>query len=462
MRLSLLVVTSGLIFPLAAAAQAPPGRCTLVFPQNPSTRSNLVRQPSGNYNAFLGGGVFARCEGQNITLRADSAEYYQDVGIVYLIGDVRYEEPRVTMTSRRATYYQNDERVLAEGDVVTTMPSGTVMRGPRMDYYRAVPGIRARSRMVATGRPQIELVQTDSLGRPQEPVDIVANTVVTEADSLVYASGKVVISRPDVRATSDSAFLDSGREYGRLMRGPAIRGQGERPFELRGRIIELFSRSRVLQRVLASGDGSATSEDIDLEADTIDMRLGSDRKLEVAYAWGPSRAHATSPSSEIVADSIEILMPGQRVREVRAIGDAVAHGTPDSTRVRTTERDWLRGEAIVAYFDTTAAAAPVADTAARRVRIERLVATGSASAFYHVTPQNPGATCPGINYARGREIVVRFAEGQARTVIVREQAVGMYLDPLPVPAPDSTAADSTAAARVAADGSATPPPASCS
>jgi lipopolysaccharide export system protein LptA len=459
MRRPLLLGALGALLPLSVAAGQPAsGRCVLVFPQGQNGPANLVKQPSGNYNAFIGRGVFARCEGQNVTLRADSAEYYQDVGVVYLIGSVRYEEPRVTMTSRRATYYQNDERVLAEGDVVTTMPSGTVMRGPRMDYYRAIPGIRARSRMIATGRPRTELVQMDSLGRPQEPVDIVANTVVTEADSLVYASGKVEISRPDVRATSDSAFLDSGREYGRLIRNPVIRGQGERPFELRGRVIELFSRNRLLQRVLASGDGRATSEDIDLASDTIDMRLGSDRKLEVAYAWGASRAHATSPSSEIVADSIEILMPGQRVREVRAIGGAVAHGTPDSTRVRTTERDWLRGEAIVAYFDTTAATAPASDTAARRARIERLVATGSASAFYHVAPQNPNATCSGINYARGREIVVHFADGQARTVLVREKAVGIYLDPLPVPAPDSAAADSAAV-----DGAAAPPPrASCS
>lgn len=461
MRRAILPFALAFLAPALAAAQPAAGRCTLVFPPNESTRSNLVRQPSGNYNAFIGGGVFARCQGQDVTLRADSAEYYQDVGIVYLLGNVRYEEPRVTMTSRRATYYQRDERVLAEGDVVTTMPSGTVMRGPRMDYYRAIAGVRARSRMIATGRPHTELVEVDSLGRRQEPVEIDANTIVTEADSLVYASGNVEISRPDVRATSDSAFLDSGREYGRLMIRPVIRGQGERPFELRGRIVELFSRNRALQRVLASGNAQAASEDIDMAADTIDMRLGGDRKLEVAYAWGASRAHATSPTSDIVADSIQILMPGQRVSEVRAIGDAVAHSTPDSTRVRASERDWLRGETIVAYFDTTAAPSPApSDTAAQRARIERLVATGSASAFYHVTPQNPSASCPGINYARGREIVVHFAEGQARTVTVHEQAVGVYLDPLPQPgdsvAADSAAADSTVAAAPALPSPRTP------
>ena len=440
MRRALLALAAGAFLPPATAAgQASPGRCTLVFPQNPSTRSTLVRQPSGNYNAFLGGGVFAQCQGQSVTLRADSAEYYQDRGIVYLIGSVRYEEPRVTMTSRRATYYQTDERVLAEGDVVTTMPSGTVMRGPRMDYYRAIPGVRARSRMIATGRPRTQLVEVDSLGRRQPPVDIVANTMVTEADSLVYASGSVEISRPDVRATADSAFLDSGREYGRLMRGPVIHGTGERPFELRGRVVELFSRNRALQRVLAAGSGQAKSEDIELASDTIDMRLGADRRLERAYAWGPSRARATSPSSDIVADSIEILMPGQRVREVRSVGDAFARSDPDTARVRTTEQDWLSGDAIVAYFDTSAVPAATADTAGGRARIERLVATGSARALYHVAPQNPDAVCPGVNYSRGREIVVRFAEQQARTVTVSEGAVGVYLDPLPPPPADSAA-----------------------
>ena len=438
----LAVVAALALLPLAAAAgQGPPARCNLVFPQGANGPAQLIKQPSGNYNVFIGQRVFARCEGQSVTLRADSAEYYQDRGVVYLIGNVRYEEPRVTLASRRATYFQTDERLVGEGDVVVTLPSGTVMRGPRMDYYRAIQGVRARSRLVATGRPRTSLVQTDSAGRRQEPVDIVANTLVTEADSLVYASGDVQISRPDVLATSDSAFMDTGREYARLVRTPVIRGRGDRPFELRGRVIDLFSRARALQRVLAAGAARATSEDIDLASDTIDLRLGADKRLERAFAWGPSRARAKSPSSDIRADSIEILMPGQRVREVRAVGDAFAESDPDSTRIRTEERDWLRGDVIVARFDTTA----TRDTA-RRVRIEQLVSTGNAAAFYHVVPQNRAAACPAINYSRGREIVVAFAGGQARNVTVREQAVGLYLDPVPAPAADSAAADTTGAA----------------
>jgi hypothetical protein len=128
-------------------------------------------------------------------------------------------------------------------------------------------------------------------------------------------------------------------------------------------------------------------------------------------------------------------MPGQRVREVRALGDAFAQSAPDSTRIRTTEKDWLRGDTIVARFDTT----PPPRGAERQVRIERLVATGSASAFYHVVPQNAAAVCPAVNYARGGEIVVGFADRQARTVTVRDQAVGIYLDPLPPPPADSAA-----------------------
>jgi hypothetical protein len=48
-----------------------------------------------------------------------------------------------------------------------------------------------------------------------------------------------------------------------------------------------------------------------------------------------------------------------------------------------------------------------------------------------------GATCPAINYSRGSQIVVGFADQQARTVTVREQAVGLYLDPIP-PVADSS------------------------
>ncbi|MGH7663164.1 MAG: hypothetical protein ACRENI_02535 [Gemmatimonadaceae bacterium] len=430
-----------------APGAPPPAPCVIVFVNTPETQATSSRTPEGGYDTFLGGGVVAHCQNQDVHLRADSAEYYESRGVIYLIGDVHYTEPRLVLDSRRLTYFMPEERLVAEGDVVAVLPSGTTMRGPRSEYFRAVPGARPTARMIATGRPRFELVQGDSTGRPREPVELIADRVVMDGDSLVYASGDVEIMRPDVVARGDSAFLDSGREFARLMRDPVIEGKGERPFRLTGFRIDLFSERRTLRRVLAQGEANAVSGELDLRSDTLDLRL-TDSRLETAFAWGPTRAIAVTPSNELVADSLHIVMPGQRLQEVRALGNAFAQGMPDSTVVRSTQRDWLRGDTIIALFDTTdtvdstgiANVAP--DSAGNddegQPKIRQLVATGSARSFQQLpaTGSDAGSDIPpaqpAINYVRGREITVAFRDQEVATVTVVDGATGVYMEPVPV------------------------------
>jgi hypothetical protein len=409
---------------LGAQTPAEPQRCILEF-EGGQTRTQLIKLASGKYNAYQGGGVTYFCRDQGNQLRADSAEYYGDVGVLYLIGDVHYTEPRVRVDSRRMTYWQAEDRLLAEGDVVATLPSGTMLRGPRAEYWRAIPNVRPRTRMVANGRPLITLVQVDSAGRRQPPVDLRADRVTMEADSQVYAGGSVDIVRPDLHATGDSAFLDSGREFARLMKGPIIEGKSDRPFTLTGGVIDIFSRSRQLERVLSSANARATSEDLDLRADTIDLRVSANH-LERAYAWGPSGARAVSPTQIISADSLDVRLPGQRVREVHAVRNAWAQSDPDSTKIRSTERDWLRGDTIVARFDS---ATTDADTS-RAPQIRELVARGAARSFYQVAVSGSPADRPAINYVRGGMITVAFVNRTVDRVTVTDGASGVYLEPL--------------------------------
>ena len=300
-RLATLAIVLVLVgAPRAAAGQATASRCDLQFrtSANANTRISVNKLPSGQYNSFLGGGVDAFCAGQDVTLRADSAESYGQANVLYLIGNVHYTEPRVRVDSRRMTYFRSEERLLAEGDVNAVLPSGTTMRGPQAEYFRAVPAIRPRARLVAPGRPDIQLIQSDSAGRPGEPVRVVADRVVMEGDSLVYASGRVEITRTDVDARGDSAFLDGGREFARLMRGPSITGKGERPFTLNGSVIDLYSSRRLLKRVIAARDAKAVSGELNLASDTIDLRVDANR-LQRAFAWGASRA----PARAVVVES---------------------------------------------------------------------------------------------------------------------------------------------------------------
>ena len=415
---------------IALPAQTTSGRCTrFEFRNTPNTRLAYQRLPSGNQNIFIGAGVNAYCALQNLTIIADSAEHYGDVGVWYLIGRVRYAEPRVDVTSRRATYWTREDRLLAEGDVVATLPSGTVMRGPRVEYWREVPNVRPRARIEATGRPTIRLVQRDTTANAPpraDTVDVTANIVLMDGDSLVYTSGKVEISRPDIIARGDSAFMDSGREFARLMRDPSVEGRGDRPFTLTGIVIDVWSKQRALERVLAAGSGKATSRDLHLTADSIDLRMTA-KQLSRGYAWGPRRAVAESPGHRLIADSLDILMPNQRLAEVRAVRRAYAESAPDSTKLPPgTARDWLRGDTVFAYFDTTARTA--GDTSSGP-RLRSLLARGNARAFYHLPPDDPRARQAALNYVVGRMITVSLQSQGVQTVSVAGKASGAYLQP---------------------------------
>ena len=422
-----------------ARAQGAPQQCDLVFTNTPETRVTLVKQVSGQYNTFSGGGVVAHCQNQDVTLKADSAEYYSDLATVLLIGNVHYTETRAKVDSRRMTYYQNEQRLLAEGDVDAVLPSGSTMTGPRAEYFRAIPNVRPRTLLNATGRPHISLVQTDSTGKPAEPVKVVATTVKMDGDSLVYASGEVEIDRVDISARSDSAFLDGSREFARLMRAPIVRGKGTRPFTLQGSVIDVYSKQKQLQRVVAAQKAVAVSDSLRLTSDSIDLRVTANR-LDRAFAWGKSRAHAVTPDRDILADSIDVFMPAQRVREVRAVRGAYAQSAPDTAKIRSGERDWLRGDTIVALFDSV----PTADTT-KRPRVREVVASGAAQSFYHMASRAGDPKRPAINYVRGREITVAFQDQAVNTVTVLDKAAGLYLEP----------SDSTRAA-VAGPGAAQP------
>lgn len=411
---------------VVASAQAPARQCLLQYESSSATsntRTNAVRLASGAYNFFQGGGVTYHCEGQDNTLIADSAEYYGEQRLLYLIGNVSYTEPRARVNSNRMTYYQLEDRLRAEGNVNVRTGTGTTIRGPVMDYYRETTA-RPLARTIATGRPTMAVAQRQASGAPADPVDIVANTLVAEGDNLVYASGNVEVTRPDLIARSDSAFLDGQREFARLMKSPSVQSRQGRRFTLRGGTIDLFSRNRLLERVLATPSGHVLSEDLEILADSVDLRVSSN-ELQRVMAWGrTSRARALSPERHIVADSIDAHMPGQRLREVRAIGEAYANSDPDTTRFISSERDWMRGDVVIAEFDSI----PAADTTTRP-KPKRIVATGSASSFYQLAGSSPTRTLPNINYVRGTEITILFEDRVVSSVDVVGQASGVYLEP---------------------------------
>jgi hypothetical protein len=420
-----LALSLALLFAVAATAEAQdiPTSCDLEFPTGTNTVANIRTDAAGQQVTFLGRGIVARCIGQGNRLTADSAEYYQAQGRLFLVGNVHYVEPRATVDSRTMTYYQNDDHLHAEGDVVAVMSNGSTLRGPSADYYRSTPQ-RPMARMFAPGRPTVTLVQRDTTGRgrPPDTAHVVANQITMEGDSLVYASGRVQITRPDLLATGDSAFMDSGHDFARLMREPMVKGLGTRTFTLTGGVIDVYSRNRQLERVVATPSGHALSQDLELVADTVDLRVQANQ-LQRVMAWGKGRARAVSPEREIIADSIDAIMPAQRVREVRALRNAYAESNPDSGVV-STQRDWMRGDTIVARFDSL-----VGTDTASRPRIREIVAEGDAKSFYQMKNSKGPQTQPTVNYVRGRIIDIIFEDRKVSTVTVTDKATGVLIEP---------------------------------
>jgi lipopolysaccharide export system protein LptA len=413
---------SSLLLASPLFAQAP-RECILDY-ESPTgnTRTNASELPSHRYNVFQGGGVLYRCRGQDNTIIADSSEYYGDQSVLYLIGHVHYRETKAKVDSDRMTYYQLEDRLRAEGNVNVVLQSGTTMTGPLVDYYRAT-ATRPLARAIATGHPAMQIIEPNSSGRASEPINVVANQIVAEGDSLVFASGSVEITRPDVIAKGDSAYLDNHREFARLLKSPTVQSRRDRPFTLRGGQIDLYSRSRVLERVVATPDGHVLSQDLELVSDTVDMRMSNDR-LDRVMAWGTKGARAVSPDREITADSIDAIMPGQRLREVRAVRHAYANSVPDTAHVISTERDWIRGDVVVAEFDSVA----VSDTASKPVP-RRIVSTGHATSYYQLAADARVKSIPNINYVRGKAITIQFENREVRTVDVFEEATGVYVEP---------------------------------
>jgi hypothetical protein len=347
------------------------------------------------------------------------------------------------MDANRVSYFTGEEKLVAEGNVVGTTSTGTRFAGPRAEYLRPAQGIRKQSHLLAEPRSTIWVSPQDAGKDTKDTVKVQANRIVMDNDSLIFAKGVVVIERPDLLSTSDSAFVDKYTEFARLMQTPKVVGRGDRHFTLDGDVVDIYSKNHEVERVKSLGHGVATSDDMTLKADTIDLRVAT-QKLQRAYAWGKSRAHAHSKQEDITADSIDVLMPDQTLRTMRALGRAVAESVPDSTKIISTKHDRLEGETIIADFESV----PVGDTA-RQAAIRQVFAKGTpgsrAKSYYQVARNGePRTDRPNENYALSDSILVTFRNRQVFQVHMFGEVEGFY-DELAVDTTKAAKHDSTAA-----------------
>jgi hypothetical protein len=418
--------------PVTAAAQS--DKCVFQI-NNVERQGSVVETPQGT-NYFAGGNVQLSCRGTQITMQSDSVAAYAG-NLVRFIGNVKYRDSTITMDADNGTYFKKGEKWEARGRVVTNnLKTGSKLTGPALDYYRVVKGVRDTLEMYSTGRPRIEYTASDPGAAPGEPYIIVADRVRMMGNDRLWAGGKVTIDRSDFSARGDSLRLDTGKGDGTLVGGnPIMRGLGKDSFNIAGRRLDLRLNRRELTYVLAKGNGHAVSKEWDLVADTIGLDI-KNRRLEQTLAWGDSiRPYANSPSYAMRADSLALDTPGQQLKEVRGFGTAWLGGNIDA---RTKQRDWMRGDTVVAQFVQRDSAGT------RRAALSRIVARKAAQSYHlDADPRHPDR--PSINYARGDQIVMTMKQGAQSgvdRVDVRGQVDGVQLEAADAP----PAADSTARA----------------
>ena len=401
--------------------------CVLDFSDSPpETRLLYMRLPDSTANTFIGGGFIGRCQGENNRISADSAEQFESAGIVNLYGNVVYEEPnKLRVTAAHAIYLTREGRLFADGGVVATqLATGSTITGPNIEYSRVMPG-RPVAKLVAPNRPTARLIEKDSTGKLGEPTIVTADRFEDLGDTLLLGWGDVVITREQIVGRADSLAFNKTTQRARLVRAARIRSlDTSQAFTLNGDTVDLYTTEKKLDRVFASHAATATNKDLIITAERIDLRLKA-QQIDEAFAFGSGRARAQTPQQDVESDSMRIVLTDQRPREVRAIGGAVAKGMPDTLKIKSTDRDMLRGDSLFAYFDTAQAAT---DTSGQ-TRIREIQAFGNASSLFQIASKRGPSAPPAINYVRGQRIVVQFDTGSVRDVRVDSAASGLYLEP---------------------------------
>ena len=438
-----------------------------------------------------------------VRIRADSAVVYESSAFTQLFGNVRFEDPDRRLRAAEAQYFNRVGRLQAQRNVeLVRKADSSVIRGTDLVYVpggggrpdrltvtgeratatlRVQPAARPSAAPVAEGPavpaadtapPRVEAPAApgaDTAAPPAEvprapaadtavTYDVHAERIVLEGETGFVAVGRgrpVEIVRDSLRAFGDSVSYQEAAGLLALREDARLEGSG---YDLAGDSIDVLLPDQEVREVVAQGGATLTGEDVRLTAPRIRLFL-TDGALErlVAMAAPPApaaqaeepeeeplpRPRATAETFDLVADSIEVLAPGEVLERLVAVGSAAGESTArDSLNTPETppiaRKDWIQGDTIVATFARVAAAAGAPrDTTA--TQLERLEARGTARSLYRLEPSDSaraaGADRLAVHYVTGDEIVIQMASGEVERMEVVGPARGLHLEPRRAPAP---------------------------
>lgn len=384
-------------------------------------------------------------------LRASRGVLNQISRELVLNGNVFFRDPDRELTANDATYNSAIGRLYATGDVVfTNRLEGSTIRGPELEYFRPLPD-RPQAQVIARQRPHL-VVRPREADAEAEPLELDADQVTISGEDQLDAVGSVVVTRSDLRATSQEARYSESQGVLDLRRGARIRSDR---FTLAGETIHARLLEGSIEYVRSREEAELTGEDLTVRAPEVQLFF-ADSVLQRAVArtlegTDPAgRPVAISDNFRLEADSLEAVLPGQELEQVVAIGRARGEATdtvppallqptadtaataPDSSArpaLALVDRDWIVGDTVIGYFAPRDSAAAPGDTA---VVLERLVARGNAQSLYRVAREGAPAGSPrSVNFLSGDTIRITLQGGELSLAEVTGLRRGLYLDPVP-------------------------------
>jgi hypothetical protein len=278
-----------------------------------------------------------------------------------------------------------------------------------------------------------------------------ADNLFLKGDEYFLATGTVYIVRDSIYARADSAEYDQGA--GRmLLKGSAHVESAS--YHLQGQDIDIGMVGGEMRTVRAVRSARLEGDDLVLDAPVVMLFLmeGAPERL-VAVPLRTDAGTLEEPDSldrvrpvaqaerfRLVADSLEVLAPGDVLQRIfatgRARGDSSARDSlnveslPDVART-----DWLEGDTVIAFFVPAPPPDPdlPADTARDEYQLERLVALGHARSLYRLLPSDsasrPGVDAPAVHYVTGAGITITMLEGEVDLMEVDGPTQGWHLEP---------------------------------
>ena len=426
LRVLLLALAAAAAVPVAARGQ---NVCNLVY----QTGTWISVGAEGQRVINASGPLLVQCSAGE-ELRADSAVLYEAINEVHLFRRVDYQDPGRSLTSDYATYNGTTGRLWATGNVVFTDKNrGSTLRGPNLEYFRPAPG-RPDAQAIATERPHLTVVPRS--GSQRDPMEVDADRITTVGEDHVNAEGNVVIDGKEMDAWAQSAYYDGVQERMELRTNARAKGEN---YDLTGDYIEADMTEGALERVLSRGNARLTEARMRVTGPQLQLFFARDSLQRLVSGHAPSgdaaagRSVALARGFRMEADSLEALTPGQRIRQVIAIGTAegqawdtlqVAGPAPTDTTGADTvaglalgERDLIFADTITGFFrDTTTATIVVADSAAA-IPEESAAGTDTTTAVALLVPLDtipPGPPVVRADSAQA-ELERMLAVGSARS-----------------------------------------------